>query len=425
MSDIETPTAPPSPDLGATPSTTPILLITPINSITEAANLLPATTLPVPKFLAPHGPRMERVVVLAKCAICCCGLSGATDKQTIVHVNRCWKRWKENIKVEKWLENIEKEEDRDESPRTARLILSDSGRKPPSGTLQTPTSLSASPGQALVLPSPPEDGAETACILCHLFFKHLSSLDILEHHHACIKAVEPKACPRCHRPFSEAWTDLKILAHFHRRHSGWHTKSEGRKAWAELWTALEGRRKVAVHLLKQTYGPRKEWGKTKHRHSFRGKMNVGRLDDAVVYTMPPTPLRRVEQIISPRPSDSDVQIEVTIVKRVRTRNTDSMILFLRHSFSVVELPLKLSQTRYLPEQVCKKTISAADIFPLSKDAKGKVTKKGKSARKVAALEDEKVEHRKSKRQRKSPSIRERMANADDSTADNSPAEDST
>ncbi|CAA9964750.1 hypothetical protein PTMSG1_08109 [Pyrenophora teres f. maculata] len=463
MPDLETPTVPPSPGLRATPS------------IIGAATSLPAPTLRIQRFPPPNAFRMKRIINepdLAGCALCCRELSGVTDKQTIVHVNRCWQRLKNKAKVEKWFQNMEREEEMEESSRTTRVILSDSGRKSPSGTLRAPPSLSSSVREALF--PPPEDVTKTICILCHSPLHHLSTLDAFEHRLACLDALAPDTCPLCHDHFSVIWSKEFILWHLHACQNDCYTSPSAQEAWANLISASAGRRAVAVRLLKRTYGPRKNRSHHEQRHSFRDKQNLGKSGDALVYSMPYTSLRRVEQIIPPCPFYSGVEIEVTTVRHVEIGSIDPMTVFLRHSFSVAKLPQQLARVKYSPEKIYKETISAVDpkeiwsrlkftappplpppsspprsrlaapaaseiadqfcvgflakkersveaaaanIFPLFKDAESRATTKGKFARKFAALEDEEDEHPRPKLRRQSPAIIEPMADADDSNAD--------
>ncbi|KAE8830090.1 hypothetical protein HRS9139_06714 [Pyrenophora teres f. teres] len=424
MPDLETPTVPPSPGLRATP---PII---------GAATSLPAPTLRIQRFPPPNAFRMKRIINepdLAGCALCRRELSGVTDKQTIVHVNRCWQRLKNEAKVEKWFQKMEREEEMEENV------------------------------------------TKTICILCHSPLHHISTLDAFEHRLACLDALAPDTCPLCHDHFSVIWSKEFILWHLHACQNDCYTSPSAQEAWANLISASAGRRAVAVRLLKRTYGPRKNRSHHEQRHSFRDKRNLGKSGDAVVYSMPYTSLRRVEQITPRSPFYSGVEIEVTTMRRVEIGSIDPMTVFLRHSFSVAKLPQQLARAKYSPEKVYKEIISAVDpkevwsrlkftappppppppsspprsrlaapaaseiagqfrvgflakkersveaaaanVFPLFKDAESRATTKGRFARKFAALEDEEDEHLRPKLRRQSPAIIEPMTDADDAKTD--------
>jgi hypothetical protein len=327
MPDLETPTAPPSPQLS------PVQLGAPPAPPTRPPPAVPKRTL-----------RANQ----SKCGVCNQRVELNPKAKAVIHFNKCWNYLRDKAKQagrqqsRKALEDVKGEE----------IIVKGAPDKTEESSTRIP-------------PYSP-DLPETACLLCHEDLSDMKDLDAFYHRVTCLTSLSPARCPVCELSFTEVpelcddplsckntgWEVHTMIWHLNACQNDCHSCPEAQGNWTDFISRYAGRSEVAQRVFWNTIGERKEWDTRQHRASVKGKKDLGLARQDGIYRMKSSPLLSFQKILPARESQHGSNIEVTTVEKEVVSDKIPFDRFKRSRYSVMKLPRSAKmRTDYQPTRL--------------------------------------------------------------------------
>jgi hypothetical protein len=334
MPGLETPIAPPSPQLS------PAQLGAPPAPPTRPPPVVPKRTL-----------RANQ----SRCGICSQRVE--LNPKAVIHFNKCWD----------YLRRKSKQAGRQQS----RNALEDAkgeeiiAKGAPDETEESSTRI----------PPYSPDLPETSCLLCHQDLSDMKDLDAFYHRVTCLTSLSPTRCPVCELSFTEVpelcddplsckntgWQVHTMIWHLSACQNDCHSCPEAQGNWTDSISRYAGRSEVAQRIFWDTIGERKEWDIRKHRASVKGKKDLGSTRQDGIYRMRSSPLLSFQKILPAREAQNGSDIEVTRVEKEVVSDKIPFDRFKRSRYSVMKLPRSAEmRTDYQPARIITEVLPVFD-----------------------------------------------------------------
>jgi hypothetical protein len=327
MPDLETPTAPPSPQLSP-----------------AQLGALPA----LPNRPPPAVPKRTLRANQSRCGICNQRVELNPKAKAVIHFNKCWDYLRDKAK------QAGRQQSRNalEDAKGEEIIV----KGAPDETEESSTRI----------PPYSPDLPETSCLLCHQDLSDMKDLDTFYHRVTCLTSLSPTRCPVCELSFTEVpelcddplsckntgWQVHTMIWHLSACQNDCHSCPEAQGNWTDFISRYAGRSEVAQRIFWDTIGERKEWDIRKHRASVKGKKDLGSTRQDGIYRMRSSPLLSFQKILPAREAQNGSDIEVTRVEREVVSDKIPFDRFKRSRYSVMKLPRSAKmRTDYQPATV--------------------------------------------------------------------------
>jgi hypothetical protein len=349
MSDLEVPTAPPSPVLEKATLHRPIPQ--------HATKLSPPSLSPPQVASSPSRSRKERITSKTEikaddplCAICHKKLSYHTDKAAAEeHANDCWdmlrEKFRDATEQDTWSRNYLWMSDRQIELLKAKRLEREKIASNSSHVLEIGANV------------PPKDLPPTSSLLCAKDVSSMQELEVFEHRVFCLTAHNPSSCPVCQASFSDFCKNDVVFHLYSCQHGG--TLSPFQiEDFNALVAAFSGRLTGASTLVQRTFGPKKNWTTRQHRQCVQTKRDSGIRDEGGLYVAEASPLRTAQMVLPSKPFNTDTQFEITTYQRAKVLEYVSIDKFRRRAFPAMVLPEgKTPHGDFKVETVVRETIT--------------------------------------------------------------------